>query len=113
MHCGGVELVAGEGAADVHCAGVLQERADEGEVEVVAGDDDGEGEAEAVADDLEGDVVDVGAVAGEEDEGLVARGGESRDAAEVGDFVGGDVDAVVVGAGEELDDEEVGALGGG
>lgn len=89
---------------------MLEERADEGKVEVVAGDDDGERQAEAVADYLQRDVVDVGAMAGEEDEGLVPRGGEASNVAEVVNLVGGDVDALVVGAGEELDDEEVGAL---
>ena len=81
---------------------MLQEGPHDGEVEVVAGDNRGQREAEAVADDLQRDVVHVGAVAGQEDDGVLLARGFGGYRAQAQDLLARDVYALVVRSRQEL-----------
>ena len=87
---------------------MLEEGAYDGEVQVIACYYGWQGETQAVADELEGDIVDVGLVTREEDDALFLLCGFGGYIAKMQDLVARDVDALVVGAGEELRAEVIG-----
>ena len=87
---------------------MLQKTTNNWKVQVVAGHHDGEPQPKPVAEELQGDVVDVGPVARQEDDALLLPRGLLGHAAQPQHLLARHVDALVVGPQQQLGDQVIG-----